>query len=352
MTAPSVQLHRNWVGRCFVHPLVDYLLIGGVLSLIVIPTLYKVSSGVLMTDVELLPWFFLFSNSAHFASSTIRLYSKEGTRESLPFLTMALPLVTLVVLTLGIFFANNIGAWIQAIYLAWSPYHYTAQAYGLAVMYCYRSGFKLSKFEKRMLFLVALPPFIKVLLVTFQQTIIPWFAPAELVWVEDGISSWLTMPSKVIGILGLVLPAMLFVWLWKRHGKPIPLISLLVILTNAIWFVVFPLIEGVVWATVFHGIQYLAIVLIFHVRDRLSDPANKHGVVWHVMWFYGMCLALGYAMFNCMPFGFVAIGFGQAESVLLVVAAINIHHFIVDGYIWKLGRNDANAKIVEASPEY
>ena len=31
-------------------------------------------------------------------------------------------------------------------------------------------------------------------------------------------------------------------------------------------------------------------------------------------------------------------GFGMAESMLLVVATINIHHFIVDAFIWKLRR--------------
>ena len=38
-------------------------------------------------------------------------------------------------------------------------------------------------------------------------------------------------------------------------------------------------------------------------------------------------------------------GFGLGESMLLVVAVINIHHFIVDRYIWQL-RKDPNYKIV------
>jgi len=35
----------------------------------------------------------------------------------------------------------------------------------------------------------------------------------------------------------------------------------------------------------------------------------------------------------------------------LVVAVINIHHFIVDAFIWRLKKTDSNRKIVEsASP--
>jgi hypothetical protein len=45
--------------------------------------------------------------------------------------------------------------------------------------------------------------------------------------------------------------------------------------------------------------------------------------------------ALGYALFYCWPYAFRMVGFGQAESMLLVIATINVHHFIVDRYIWR-----------------
>ena len=38
-------------------------------------------------------------------------------------------------------------------------------------------------------------------------------------------------------------------------------------------------------------------------------------------------------------------GFGWAQSVVLVIAAINVHHFIVDAYIWRL-RRDPNYRVV------
>jgi hypothetical protein len=53
-------------------------------------------------DVSLLPVLFLASNMAHFASSTVRLYTKPGTRTALPFISLAFPLVSLGVLSLCI----------------------------------------------------------------------------------------------------------------------------------------------------------------------------------------------------------------------------------------------------------
>jgi hypothetical protein len=68
-----------------------------------------------------------------------------------------------------------------------------------------------------------------------------------------------------------------------------------------------------------------------------------------VLWFYGASLLLGYGLFYCLPWGFTAAGFGLLQSVALVVAAINIHHFVVDAFIWRLRPGGANRRITEAS---
>ncbi|MGZ0166998.1 MAG: hypothetical protein ACKVII_23995 [Planctomycetales bacterium] len=334
-------------GRCFAHPVFDYLLIGGGLSLIVIPAVYGLSDRSTMLDSSILPWFVLFSNSAHFAASTVRLYTKPGTKDSLPFLTLAFPAVALGVLTLCMFASDWISRYVQLIYLTWSPYHYAAQAYGLSVMYCVRSGCNLTKRQKQALWWIAILPFFKVLIIALSKHAVAWTVPDYILWSHLDWRSWIEWVSMILGGLALVLPILLFGQVWRTTDRSMPLISLLVILTNALWFVIFPLIDGFVWTTIFHGIQYLAIVMIFHVRDRLALPGNKRSAASHAVWFYGASILLGYAMFNCLPYGYQMLGFGAAKSVLLVIAAINIHHFIVDGYIWKLGRGDVNRRVVE-----
>lgn len=336
-------------GRCFVHPVFDYLLIGGGLSLVVIPALYWLFDRSTMFDSSILPWFILCSNSAHFAASTVRLYTKPGTRKSLPFLTLVFPAVTLCVLTLCMLASDWLGRYVQLIYLTWSPYHYAAQAYGLSVMYCVRSGCNLTKRQKRALWWIAILPFFKVLIISLSKHAASWTVPDYILWSHVDWRIWIDWVLMILGGLALVLPILLSGQIWRTTGRSMPLISLLVILTNALWFVIFPLIDGFVWTTIFHGIQYLAIVMIFHVRDRMELPGNKRSAASHAVWFYGISILLGYAMFNCLPYGYQMLGFGAAKSVLLVIAAINIHHFIVDGYIWKLGRGDVNRRVVESS---
>jgi hypothetical protein len=55
---------------------------------------------------------------------------------------------------------------------------------------------------------------------------------------------------------------------------------------------------------------------------------------------------LGYALFVLMPLAGRWAGFVYYDARLAVVALVNIHHFVVDAYIWRLGRGDSNRVIV------
>jgi hypothetical protein len=344
--------------RTFVNPAFDYLLIGGGLSLILTLVVLLDSTGQVMSLFALdgtsvggyavVAYFILFSNSAHFASSTVRMYTMEGHAEAWPLLTMAFPLVIVGVLVLAMMAPGELGPHIQALYLTWSPYHYAAQAYGLAVMYSYRSGCILSLEDKRLLRMVAMVPFAFSFLVQTGggRTGLPWLMPFDLAgqpWWQATVS--VLDPALTVAVFAL---PMWLVWRLARSSTgPMPLISLLIVLSNAVWWFVLTPINAFLLATVFHGIQYLAIIIIFHVRDQQAREGNTHGVLWHVVTFYGACFVLGYGLFHVAPQAFVLIGFGAVESFLLFGAAINIHHFIVDAFIWKLRKGSTNRRIVD-----
>jgi hypothetical protein len=338
-------------GRTFVHPAFDYLLIGGGASLIVAALAY-LRHGQPLIDIKMLPVLILFSNSAHFASSTVRLYTKPNSFKTLPFVTMLLPVVMLALLTVCITWARQCGPHLQALYLTWSPYHYAAQAYGLAVMYAFRSGCSLEKTDKRWLWWASMLPFFYVL-VYGREGGLHWLLQTFV--AAEGMAYYWWSPllesiSTVVAQVAFLLPGIVFYRIARRTGRSLPLISMLTIVTNGIWWYLLPTLNAFAWATVFHGVQYLAIVMIFHLRDQMGRADNRHGAAYHVAWFYLVSLALGYGLFQCLPYAYRSFGFGLFESYLMVSAAINIHHFIVDAYIWRLGGSDSNRRIVEASP--
>src|SRR2546427_12186954 len=72
-------LFTTLTGRCFVHPLLDYLLIGGGLSLLVtaIVVLTPMRSALLGTGAAM-AGVLLFRHGGHFGGCTVRLVTKAG----------------------------------------------------------------------------------------------------------------------------------------------------------------------------------------------------------------------------------------------------------------------------------
>jgi hypothetical protein len=319
--------------------------VGGGLSLAV--TAYLLWAGGL-TSAQLqaqVPALILLSSSAHFAASTVRLYSRGDSFQSFPFLTMALPIVSIAVLSAAVLAPETLGQNLQALYLTWSPYHYAAQAYGLALMYAYRSGSAFSPAERLWLRLSCLCPFLFAFL-SPSEAGLGWLVPASLLSL-DVVESVRAAVATGLKTLSFVLPAGLFLWLLRGPRPRLPLLSLLIIVANGIWWITLTYIDAFVWAATFHALQYLSIAIIFHVRERLKAAGNTTPWWGHALRFYVACLALGFVLFQIWPYGYVLLGFTLAQSVLLVAAVINIHHFIVDAYVWRL-RRDPNLAVVTA----
>jgi hypothetical protein len=350
-TAPR---SAGFTGRCFVGPVFDYLWIGAgaslpVLALVLfgrgLPGIGPLADGMArLADPALLPFVVLIFSSTHFAASTVRLYTKPGAVASLPFVTLVLPVCFLALLSFCVLVSPTLGRHLQALYLTWSPYHYAAQAYGLAVMYCYRSGCAIDGRNKKLLRALALAPFAAVFL-TMPGIGLSWLLPAS--WLSAApVHGALAAVGPALAVVSLAGPLALFA-AYARRAAPMPAIAPLLLVVNAVWWLALPPLQAFLWATFFHGIQYLAIVVIFHLRERESR-AGRRGALGEAALFYAGCLALGYALFNCLPQAYVFAGASTTESLLLVIAAVNIHHFVVDGFIWKLGRRDANRAVVDA----
>jgi hypothetical protein len=346
LAAPAPSPGSALAGRSFVNLPFDYLIIGGLLSLLLVPVITFNPGATRRISAEYLPALLLLTSAAHFAASTVRLYTKPGARDELRFLTMVFPLVAIGVLLLALLQPERIGSQLQALYLTWSPFHYSAQAYGLAVMYCYRSGCRLGEREKTALWWIAMLPFARAFLGGLNSGL-GWFVSRESIMSLPVVPGALEMVTRGLAVLTFVLPIAFIARRFVRKEAPVPLMVLSLLTANGIWWIALDYVDAFVWATIFHGLQYLAIAAIFHVRDRCTDPANRRSPLFHTAWFYGVSLTLGYALFYCWPYAFVVMGFGMAESMLLVIAVINVHHFVVDRYIWRLGR-DRNYRHVAA----
>ena len=147
------------LGRCFFNPAIDYLFLGGAFSLVLVGLLVAFSAVGTANDYYKLLLMSALINHAHFAASTVRLYSKKQNFIDMPFITMGLPLLTLGLTVAAVYWPGSLGRWIESVYLTWSPFHYAAQTFGISMIYLFRSGVALSERGRRLLWWSCMLPF-------------------------------------------------------------------------------------------------------------------------------------------------------------------------------------------------
>ena len=108
------------------------------------------------------------------------------------------------------------------------------------------------------------------------------------------------------------------------------------------------------WAAAAHSIQYLLVAAIEYARTRTRQAnaalGRLHTPLFHAAWFYAMAFVLAGGLFFALPvMTFVPLGFDSASSVFMMAMVINLHHFVVDGFIWKQRKPAATAPLGRAA---
>jgi hypothetical protein len=230
-----------------------------------------------------------------------------------------------------------LGANLTALYFTWSPYHYAAQTYGLAVMYAMRSGARLDQRDKMQMWWVCLLPFLYAL-ITSTDGGLSWFISHEWIATMPRVAVVYRTLVGVVTVGVFLLPVSLFWQLHRMRGKNVPLITLMLQITNGIWWLGTDYLSGWWWTAMFHSVQYLIIVVVQHVKDQMARTDRSgplHRPVLYASAFYGVSFVIGVVIFFVVPLLYVGLGFNATQSFAMVTIVINLHHFIVDGFIWK-----------------
>ena len=246
-------------------------------------------------------------------------------------------------------------------YLTWSIYHYAAQHFGIASMYQARAKRPLVPLEKRLVQVgfVAISLHLALLL-----NMKGGLGDEAVFGVSGAVTkSWPLLPSSVHPLaiamvaLGVSVYAAAEVLHRKRTGEAMTSAARLLFATNFVWFVV-PFLRPpghagwmpgsvMVWVLFalpfFHCAQYLGVC---GWRARTTGPIKP------IYYFMGL-VVLGLALFEGIWRVIASVSPLPADrSLLLVPAVLNIHHFFLDGLMWKARRRPAAAQgqAVEAAP--
>jgi cyclophilin family peptidyl-prolyl cis-trans isomerase len=275
-------------------------------------------------------------NWPHFSATLWRLY---GNAESLrEFQLTAILSPIFVALGLGACFLHPelfAGLWVK-LFLLWSGYHFSAQSLGIALIYLRRDQIQLNFFEQKIFSLFAFAPyFLAVLGGETAASAGPYFGVTiPTLHLPLWINSW---TGPVMILVGLVF--LLSLLSLKRREQRWPHFLIVIpLIAQFVWFWQARNIPAyIAFVPAFHSFQYLALAWYM---DAYSNTEQKKSV-WRggLKWLSANVIG-GIILFYILPRGvrwFLPANTFSANWIEgVTIASVQIHHFFVDGVIWKL----------------
>ena len=300
-------------------------------------------AALLLTQTRSHAWvvtFYLLAlafNYPHFMATVYRAYHTRADFEKYKIFTLHITL--LLVLTGVLLHASyRLFPWVFTLYILWSPWHYTGQNFGLLMMFVRRSGAEVERGERRLIRAAFVASYL-MLLASFETG-----GSTDPLILSLGLAARYTLPARlVLGGAFAVLIFFGFSRLVRRHGLRTLLAPLTLALTQFIWFVVPTLLElhaqipqtryssGIL--AVLHSAQYIWITSYYQRRE--ARAAGESG--WRLSGYFLTLVAGGIALFIPGPWIVSRVlHYDFTTSFLIFTAVVNIHHFILDGALWKL----------------
>ena len=298
----------------------------------------------------------LLFNYPHFMATVYRAYHSRDQFEKYRIFTLHITLL----LALAGALTHALPAmlpWLFTLYICWSPWHYTGQNFGLLMMFGRRAGLEPQPGERRALYWAFVASFV-LLMLSFHTG-----PSTDEMILSLGIPSRLALwPKAGCAVIFLVLGGWALARWWRRGTSRSALAApLTLFLSQFLWFVLPVVLEitrgwqipqtryssGIL--AVLHSSQYIWITSYYQRRESRAGSAG--GTDWRLGGYLATLVAGGIALFIPGPWLVSRIfRVDFAASFLTFTALVNIHHFILDGAIWKL-RDTRVAALLLGKPE-
>jgi tetratricopeptide (TPR) repeat protein len=295
----------------------------------------------------------LFFNYPHYMATLYRAYHREEDFQKYRIFTVHITALIALTVVLSHFWLRAL-PFIFTVYLTGSPWHYSGQNYGLFMMFARRAGAKPSETERRALYLAFLVSYL-ILFTGFHTGL-----SSDLLFISLGIPETISGVARtVLAIVFVGLSGFGLLRLRRQVGWRAMLPSLMLFSTQFFWFLLPAALSAVKgpnipqsrYSTgvlaVMHSAQYLWITSFYAQREARAENAARV----RPFAYFAVLVAGGIALF--IPGPWVAsrlFHYDFTTSFLIFTALVNIHHFILDGAIWKL-RDGRIAALLVTSQE-
>lgn len=324
-----------WVHR----PWLDLIVGCGAWSLPLMGLAYFSSAASTLTWSVIFYFLALFLNYPHYMATIHRAYHTEEDFRKYRIFTVHITLLVGLTILLSHMWVQSL-PWIFTLYLTASPWHYSGQNYGLFMMFTRRAGVQPSATERRCLYTAFLLSYA-ILFLNFHTgpSIDPLFVSLN---IPGNVSAWAQI---ILAIAFVACSAFGISRVIARARLRCLIPSLTLFSTQCVWFLLPTLLSlverfrvpqsrystGVL--AVMHSAQYLWVTSYYAKREAAGTP----GRTWRPLAYFALLTTGGVALFIPGPWlSSVIFHFDFTRSFLIFTALVNIHHFILDGAIWKL----------------
>ena len=316
--------------------------------------------------IALLPLLSVIGGTPHYGATLLRVYGDRESRQKYFFFAVVATAALSLLFVAGLQSAT-IGSVLLSVYLTWSPWHYTGQNYGVALMFLGRRGVRIQPLEKRLVHLSFLLSYVLVVLsvhgVLPGANYAPIQYPGAYRFMTLGLPAAIVTPTFAVTTLAYAALVVASLGLLLRRASARDLFpTAMLFLTQALWFAVpsitrhYGLLGRVEplsieytayvfsWVAFGHAVQYLW-VTTYYAQGRRPAPLQLR--------YYGMCLAAGAALWGVPALIFrgpLEPRLGTASVFVMVMAVANLHHFVLDGAIWKLRDGRVARILLRAAP--
>ncbi len=334
--------------RYLVSSVFDFLLLGGgsLLTYALLITLSWDQGGYQMLVVA--GWLSWVVNWPHFSATLQRLSHSTQSRKEFPLTVALIPLVISLGMVASLAQPELVAPYFVKLYLIWSPYHFSGQTVGVTLIYARRNGMSFSRWGRLCLSAFVFSTFI--------------YSTLEAEVSPEG-ASYFNVPYPGFGVPPVF--ATIFFWIMVAAGFAFlfHFFQALKKKANFPWMVLLPGVAQLVWfvfgrrclpfyalVPFFHSLQYLPLVWAMQIEERRSAPAEQTPRIPSIFetvrretlfWYFSNVLG-GIGLFHILPklLSFTGVSFEMSSAVLL--SGIQLHHFFVDGVMWKLRSTRVN----------
>ena len=324
----------------FINAPVDYALIG-LISIVAFALLYGLKKTDRTETVILLAakaaW---VCNWPHFAATSYRLYHSKDNIRQYPLTALLVPWLVLAGVFASIAAPKTIAPCFVMIFLIWSPYHFSGQSVGISLIYARRAGIMVGKIER-----FALSGFIFATYLS--QTIRSQIDSRTLDYYQIeytslGLPAWTGVVADVWMYLCLILLVGSYGYWCGKQRKIVNPIVLLPAVSQFVWFVLSADVPSFnEFVPFFHSLQYMLIAWSMQLKEKMDRehiaPSVQYVGFESARW-YILNVIGGIFLFWIFPYALAHFGVNENLALGVTAAGVQIHHFFVDGVIWKLKR--------------